>query len=177
MPIEEKVLEEYYLKLKEQEYPVRVSQLKFIAGELLKTKGDIILLEKNQPSLFLKYYSNLKSIFMTLQDQNRQLSKDQDIISYQFELYKETITKFRIKPKNMYNIDKKEISLSQGFKIYLIISKSNQRPKLSQDRSQEQATLIKAILLIDKVLSLQIIFKGIINKTSQTKKLKALYKT
>ena len=42
MPIEEKVLEEYYLKL-----DVRVSQLKFMAGELLKAKGDIILLEKN----------------------------------------------------------------------------------------------------------------------------------
>jgi hypothetical protein len=49
----EKVLKEYCLKLEEWRCPAKVSQLKFMAEELLKAKRDTILIRKNWPSLFL----------------------------------------------------------------------------------------------------------------------------
>ena len=62
-----------------------------MATELLIAKGDTDLIRKNWPSSFLKRYLLLKSAFITLQDRNRQLSKDYDIITYWFDLYQETV--------------------------------------------------------------------------------------
>ena len=59
-------------------------------------------------------------------------------------------------------------------KIRCIVSKSEKRPKSSHDGSREWATLVEAISLTGKVLSPWIIFKGVLNKTSWTEKLKAL---
>ena len=129
MPVEEKVLKEYCLKLEEQDCPARVSQLRVMAEGLLKAKGDTTLLGKNQPSTFLKRYPNLKSVFTTPQDQNQQLSEDQDIINHWFELYKATVKKYKIQAEDTYNMDEKEVALGLRIKVRSIVSKSNKRLK------------------------------------------------
>ena len=53
MPIEEEVLEEYCLQLEKWGCPARICQLKFIAEELLRGKGDIKPIGKNWPRVFL----------------------------------------------------------------------------------------------------------------------------
>ena len=175
-PAEEKVLEEYCLQLEKWGCPARVNQLRLMAQELLKAKGDTRPLGKNWPSAFLDRHPNIKSVFTTPQDRNRQLSEDWDIISHWFQLYEETIKKYTIQPEDTYNMDEKGVALGQGLKTRCIVSKSEKRPKSSQDGSREWATLVEAISLTGKVLSPWIIFKGIINKTSWTEKLKALRK-
>ena len=64
--------------------------------ELLITKGDTDPIRKNWPSGFLKRHPRLKSVFMTLQDRNRQLSEDYDIIAHWFDLYRETVEEYSI---------------------------------------------------------------------------------
>ena len=96
-----------------------------MAEELLKAKGDTEPLGKNWTSIFLKRYTDLKSVFTTLQDRNRQLSEDWEIMSHWFQLYKETLEKYDIKPDNIYNMDEKGVALGQGMKVRSIVSKSN----------------------------------------------------
>jgi hypothetical protein len=175
-PIEEKVLKEYCLQLEAWGCPARISQLRLMAGELLKAKGDIEPLGKNWTSTFLKRHSDLKSVFTNPQDRNRQLSEDWEIMSYWFQLYKETLEEYVVKPDNIYNMDEKGVALGQGMKVRSIVSKSNKQPKSSHDGNREWATLIECISLTGKVLSPWIIFKGVVNKTSWTEKLKALRK-
>ena len=136
-PAEEKVLREYCLQLERWGYPARVSQLKLIAEELLKAKGDKRPIGKNWPRVFIDRNPDLKSVFTTPQDRNRQLSEDWDIISHWFQLYEETVNKYYIQPEDIYNIDEKGIALGQGLKTRCIVSKSEKRPKSSQDRSRE----------------------------------------
>jgi hypothetical protein len=62
-----------------------------MAEELLIAKGDTNPIGKNWPSTFLNRHPLLKSVFTTLQDRNRQLSKDYDIIAHWFNLYQETV--------------------------------------------------------------------------------------
>lgn len=62
VPAEEKVLEEYCLKLEEWGCPARISQLRVMAEGLLKAKGDTAPLGKNWPSTFLDRHPNLKSV-------------------------------------------------------------------------------------------------------------------
>jgi hypothetical protein len=81
-PAEEDVLEEYCLQLEKWGCPARICQLKFMAKELLKGKGDIKPIGKNWPRAFLDRHPKLKSVFTSPQDRNRQLSEDYDVISH-----------------------------------------------------------------------------------------------
>ena len=64
-PAEEKVLREYCLQLERWGCPAKISQLRFMAEELLRAKGDTRLLGKNWPSVFLDRHPDLKSVFIT----------------------------------------------------------------------------------------------------------------
>ena len=166
IPAEEDVLEEYCLLLEKWGCPARISQLKHMAKELLIAKGDTDLIGKNWPSSFLKRYPLLKSAFTTPQDRNRQLSEDYDIIAHWFDLYQETVKEHDIQPEDTYNMDEKGVAMGVIGKQRCIVSKSEKRPKSTQDGSREWATLVECISLKAKVLSPWIIFKG---KVQQTK--------
>jgi hypothetical protein len=75
-----------------------------MAEELLVAKGDTESLGLNWPSYFIKRHPDLKSMFTTPQDKNRYFS---DIISHFFELYSETVAKYKIQPEDIYNMDEK----------------------------------------------------------------------
>jgi hypothetical protein len=62
---EEKVLREYCIQLERWGCPARISQLRFIAEELLKAKGDTTPIGKNWPRAFLDRHPDLKSVFTT----------------------------------------------------------------------------------------------------------------
>ena len=125
----EEVLEEYCLQLKKQGSPIYISQLKHIAEELLRVKRDTELIKKNWLVQFIKRYLILKSVFISLQDRNRQLSEDLDIITHWFKLYKDTIDEYNIEPEDIYNMDKKSIVIGVIGKERYIVSKSKKRPK------------------------------------------------
>jgi hypothetical protein len=173
-PAEERVLEEDCLQLEKWGCPACVCQLKFMANKLFSAKEDTTPVRKNWPSAFLQRHSNLKSVFTTPKDRNRQLSKDWDIINHWFELYKETRDTHKVRPKDTYNIDEKGCALGQGMKARSIVSKSNTQPHTSHDGNREWATLFKAISLTGKVLSPWVIFKGKMNQPAWQRKLKAL---
>ena len=61
---EEEILEEYCLQLEKWGSPACISQLKHIAEELLRAKGDIKLIGKNWPARFLIRHLKLKSVFI-----------------------------------------------------------------------------------------------------------------
>jgi len=63
---EEEVLEEYCLQLEKWGSPARISQLRHMAEELLRAKGDIQPIGKNWLAHFLRRYPTLKSVFVSL---------------------------------------------------------------------------------------------------------------
>jgi hypothetical protein len=108
-----------------------------MAKEILRTKGDIQLTGKNWPAQFLKRHPALKSVFISPQDRNRQLSEDPNIISHWFELYYDTVTTHNIKLEDIYNIDEKGAAIGIIRKERYIVSKSEKRPKTTQDGNRE----------------------------------------
>jgi hypothetical protein len=145
-----------------------------MAEELLVAKGDTNPIGVNWPSSFLKRHPLLKSVFTTPQDRNRQLSEDYDIIAHWFDLYQETVEEHSIQPEDTYNMDEKGVVMGVIRKQRCIVSKSEKRPKSTQDGSREWATLVECISLKAKVLSPWIIFKGKVQQTKWTTKLRAL---
>ena len=92
-------------------------------------------------------------MFTTPQDRNRQLSEDYDIIAHWFDLYRETVEEHDIQPEDTYNMDEKGAAMGVIGKQRYIVSKSERRPKSTQDGNREWATLIECISLKGKVLS------------------------
>jgi hypothetical protein len=58
-------------------------------------------------------------------------------MSYWFQLYKETLKEYVVKPDNIYNIDDKGVALRQGIKVRSIVSKSNKQPKSLYNGNRE----------------------------------------
>jgi hypothetical protein len=72
-------------------------------------------------------------------------------------------------PEDIYNIDEKGAAIGVIGKQRYIVSKSEKRPKSTQDGNREWATLVEYISLKAKVLSPWIIFKGKVQQTKTTK--------
>ena len=104
------------------------------------------------------------------------MSEDYNVISHWFELYRKTVDSYDIQPEDTYNADEKGVAMGMTGKQRCIVSKSEKRPKSSQDGSREWATLFECVSLKGKVLSPWIIFKGKIQNRSWTEKLRALRK-
>ena len=145
-----------------------------MAEELLRAKGDTQLIGQNWPAKFIRRHPNLKSVFIAPQDRNRQLSEDPDIIAHWFELYKDTIDEHNIEPEDIYNIDEKGAALEITGKERCIVSKSEKRPKTTQDGNREWCTVLECISLKGKVLSPWIIFKAKLQKKEWQIKLREL---
>jgi hypothetical protein len=105
--------------------------------ELLIAKGDTDPIGKNWPGSFIERYTILKSVFITPQDRNRQLSEDYNFIDYWFKLYSKTVKEHDIRPEDTYNIDEKGAALGVTGKQRCIVSKSKKRPKSTQDGNRE----------------------------------------
>ena len=171
---EEEVLEEYCLQLEKWGSPTRISQLRHMAEELLQAKGQTQRTGKNWPGQFLKRHLILKSVFISPQDRNRQLSEDPEIITHQFELYHNVVSEHNIQPKDTYNIDEKGTAIGIIIEERCIVSKSEKQPKSVQDGNREWCTVIECISLKAQVLSPWIIFKAKLRKPEWFKKLKEL---
>jgi hypothetical protein len=100
-----------------------------MANELLEVKGDIELIGDNWPSRFLTRHPKLKSVFIDPRNRNRQLSEDPNIITYWFQLYKETVDEHNIEPEDTYNMDEKGAAMGLIAKERCIVSKSDKTLK------------------------------------------------
>jgi len=134
---EEEVLEEYCLQLEKWGSPTRISQLRHMAEELLQAKGQTQRTGKNWPGQFLKRHPTLKSVFISPQDRNRQLSEDPEIITHWFELYHNVVSEHNIQPEDTYNIDEKGAAMGIIVEERCIVSKSEKQPKSVQDGNRE----------------------------------------
>ena len=95
-----------------------------MADELLQAKGETQLIGPNWPSRFLARHSKLKSVFINPRNRNRQLSKDPNIITHWFQLYKETVDEHNVQPEDTYNMDEKGAAMGLIAKERCIVSKS-----------------------------------------------------
>jgi hypothetical protein len=178
-PAEEKVLWDYCKQLEKWGAPGRICQLRKMAEELLVAKGENLdknPLGKNWPSAFLKRHPDLKSMFTTPQDKNRYFSEDYDTIKHFFDLYSETIAEHNVEPGDTYNMDEKGAMMGVIGQQRCIVSKAEKRPKSAQDGNREWVTLIECVSLLGAVLSPWIIFKGKVQLTKWTAKLRELRK-
>jgi hypothetical protein len=131
-----------------------------MAVQLLKARGDTEDLGKNWQARFLRRHPSLKSTFSTPQDKNRVLAGEEDVITHFFDLYAKKKEMFNIQDEDIYNIDEKGAIMGVIGKLKVIVSKHEKKPKMTQDRSREWATMIKCVSLLGQVLSKWIIFKG-----------------
>jgi hypothetical protein len=118
-----------------------------MATELLVAKGDTADLGVHWTDQFLSRYPELKTKFVTGLDKERAEAEDLDIFKDWFKLYKETVWKYNVKPRNRYNINEKGIMMGFIGKVKVIISKYEKKVYMIQPGNREWVSLIECISL------------------------------
>jgi hypothetical protein len=161
---EEESLVDWIKQLGVWGWPPRVLQLRKMAVELLQAKGDYKELGICWTDQFFRQHPDLKAKFYRGLDQQRALASDLVILSYWFDLYKETIAKYNVNLSDIYNIDEKGILIGLIHKTKVIVSILEARKSCLknciQPGNREFVTLIECISTSGRPLSLWVTFKG-----------------
>ena len=84
----EKAILDWILRLQAWEWSPRIEQVRLMAEELLRLKGDDDdPIGINWPSKFLKRHPSVKSIYVPPLDKERTMAEDPKIIDYWFGLF------------------------------------------------------------------------------------------
>src|SRR5256885_27154 len=118
---EEGAIRDWLLDLSSWGWPIRIERLRAMAIELLNDKGDTEDLGVHWTEQFLDRHPQLKSKFVSGLDKERAEAQDPDIFRHWFELYRTTVQKYNVKPRNRYNMDEKGVMMGYIGKVKVII--------------------------------------------------------
>jgi hypothetical protein len=113
-PGEKSALGEMITLIESWGWPPTPAQLRGMASDLLHAKG---LLDNDKEvgehwtDLFLQQHPELKTKFVTGLDKERRLAEDPVIITDCFQLYSDTVGKYKVHKENIHNMDEKGMML------------------------------------------------------------------
>jgi len=94
-------------------------------------------------------------------DNNRTLNNDSKIIQEYFQVLKEAIDEFKIKPQNTYNMDQKGFLLGLIQRSVRVVVKASEKTAfLQQSGQREMITVIEAVGAFGQEIPPMIIMKG-----------------
>jgi hypothetical protein len=161
---EETVIEKYCLQLYAWGWPARIYQIRKMAVELLKEKGDNKPLGPNWQSRFLRRHPELKSKISSPRARDRFLAQDHGIFNHWFDLFLEQKEKYCVHDDDVYNMDEKGVMLGVAGKVAVIIPKTEKNPHTSNGSgNRDWATSTECISLTGRLLPSWTIFKGKLN--------------
>ena len=159
-PEEEHALKTWILQMGEWGWPPRVSQVRFMATEMLIAKNDHKELGKNWVAGFLERHEELQSRFSQSLDKERAATYDAEKLLRWFQLVETIIQKHDIQQADTYNMDEKGFALGVAGRARVICSRNDLHIYVTQDGNREWASLIECISGDGRLLDMFVIFKG-----------------
>jgi hypothetical protein len=161
---EESVIESYCNTLYGWGWPARIQQIRRMAVELLKDKGDTRDLGKNWHLSFLQRHPDLKSMISSPRSVDRIVAQDRGTFIRWFNLFLEQKEKYHVHEDDVYNMDEKGVALGVAGKQRVIIPKTEKNPHTSGGSgSREWVTATETCSLTGRMLPSWTIFKGVKN--------------
>jgi hypothetical protein len=165
-PMEESVLVTWCLQLYNWGWPARITQLRRMAVELLKEKGDTRELGSCWQGAFLRRHPELKSKFVTPRDRKRYLAQSRDNFLHWFNMYLQQKRQHQVHDDDTWNLDEKGVMMGIAGKVRVILSKYEKNPYSTHPGNREWVTSTECCSLSGRRLGSWTIFKG---KTQQKK--------
>lgn len=156
---EEVSLEKWILQLQTWGWPPRISQLRDMASELLRGKGDTTKLGTNWISAYLDRHLGLKSKYSRTLDQDRYLAEDPETIQDWFQLYWSIKAKYGILDEDTYDMDEKGFMMGVAGSAKVVFSKYEKQTFTKQCGNRKWVSFIETIG-IKRRLPMWCIFKG-----------------
>lgn len=161
---EEGVIEKYCNTLYGWGWPARIHQIRRMAAELLREKGDNRDLGKNWHLSFLQRHPDLKSRISSPRSMDRIVAQDRATFVRWFHLFIEQKEKHQVHDDDVYNMDEKGVALGVAGKQRVIIPKTEKNPHTSGGSgNREWATATETCSLTGRILPSWTIFKGVKN--------------
>lgn len=172
---EESVVESYCNTLHGWGWPARIHQIRRMATEILKNKGDARDLGANWHLAFLQRHPDLKSKISSPRSMDRITAQDRNIFVRWFDLFLGQKEKYRVHDDDVYNMDEKGVALGVAGKLRVIIPKREKNPHTSGGSgSREWVTATEACSLTGRILPSWTIFKGVKNQDKWHKTMKQI---
>jgi DDE superfamily endonuclease/Tc5 transposase DNA-binding domain/helix-turn-helix, Psq domain len=165
-PMEESVLVAWCLQLYNWGWPARITQLRRMAVELLKEKGDTLDLGSRWQDAFLGRHPELKSKFVRPRDRKRYLAQSRDNFLHWFNMYHQQKVQHQVHDDDTWNLDEKGVMVGVAGKVRVILSKYEKNPYSTHPGNREWVTSTECCSLTGRKLGSWTIFKA---KTQQKK--------
>lgn len=112
------------------------------------------------PKRFKKRHPDLKVKWATGLEECRAKSLNPTAVSEYFELLRDTIDRYDIQRKNIYNMDEKGIQLGVGAKIHVIVDRDQKTVQHIESGKRDLVTIIEFICADGTVCHPSVIFEG-----------------
>ena len=159
-PQEELAIVNWLHRLQAWGWPSRIDQVREMAVELLKKKGDTQNLGIHWGQKFLSRHQQLKRTFVPSLDKKRAVAEDCQILDQWFALFSKIKTEYSIDESNIWNMAEKGLMRGVIGKESVIISRHQLKTSMTQPDNREWVALIECVSLEGKVIKPWIIFKG-----------------
>ena len=159
-PQEELAIVNWLHRLQAWGWPSRIDQVREMAAELLKKKGDTQSLGIHWGQKFLGRHQQLKTAFVPSLDKKRAMSQDCQILDQWFVLYSKIKTEYSIDESNIWNMGEKGFMQEVIGKESVIISRHQLKTSMTQPGNREWVAVVECVSLDGKVIKPWIIFKG-----------------
>ena len=160
LPEEESALVDWTIQMEAWGWPPRVTQLRFMALEMLIKRDDRNDLGINWVSKFLSRHKELDTVFCQALDKERALMHNAEMLNQWFQLYAKNFNQYKFNEEDCYNMDEKGFAMGLVGKLRVICSKHDRPALLTQCGNREWVSLIECVSADGAVLKPWVIFKG-----------------
>ena len=160
-PEEDDALKDCVLQLYAWGWPAKVAQLRQMAIELLRARGNHTALGVNWQQHFLHRHPDLQAKYSRTLDQERLFAENEEIFKHLSELFLSVKQKHGILDEDIYNMDEKGFMMGVAASAKVVIPKHEKQAFSAQSGNREWVSLIEAISATGRSLPLFVIFKGV----------------
>ena len=161
-PEQEEALAKWIKKMEAWGWPPRVTQVKYMATELLNgnhPQRSPVEIGVNWVQKFLARRTELAYIFSRATHKERMAVHNEERLARWFGLYKETVENYKIEQQDIYNMDEKGFAMGAQGNTKVMCSK-NHKSLLTSDGNREWASLIECVNILGDVLKIWITFRA-----------------
>ena len=154
-------MKNWVLQLYAWGWPAKTAQLRQMAIELLRARGNPTVLGVNWQQYFLHRHPDLQAKYSRTLDQERLFAENEEIFQHWFDLFLSMKEKHGILDEDIYNMDEKGFMMGVAASAKVVISKHEKQAFSAQSGNREWVSLIESICTTGRSLPLFVIFKGV----------------
>lgn len=161
-PKQEEALARWILQMGAWGWRPRVSQIRFMATELLRKNENGEDLGVNWVQKFLSRHPELASMFSQPRDKEHPLTYDQGKLTSWFQLYLEVLEQYGFQPEDVWNVEEKGFAMAAQGELRVVCSEYEQRDE------KEWVSLIECRCADGEVFKSWFVFGGKVHQDAWT---------